>query len=84
MRLFGGERISTIMNTLKTPEDMPIEAKMITNTIESAQKKIEGRNFAIRKSVLQYDDVMNRQRELSISREIRCLTAKNSSPLSPA
>ncbi|MBQ3904487.1 MAG: preprotein translocase subunit SecA, partial [Eubacterium sp.] len=64
MRLFGGERINTIMNTLKADEDLPIEAKMISNTIENAQKRIEGRNFGIRKSVLQYDDVMNRQREL--------------------
>ncbi len=64
MRLFGGERMTGIMNTLKTPDDMPIESKMISNTIESAQKKVEGKNFAIRKSVLQYDDVMNRQREL--------------------
>ncbi len=64
MRLFGGERINTIMNTLKADEDMPIEAKMISNTIENAQKRIEGKNFAIRKNVLQYDDVMNRQREL--------------------
>ncbi|MBR2732277.1 MAG: preprotein translocase subunit SecA, partial [Clostridia bacterium] len=64
MRLFGGERVSNMMTALNTPEDMPIETKMITNTIERAQKNIEGRNFGIRKSVLQYDDVMNRQREL--------------------
>ena len=64
MRLFGGERITAVMNTLKADEDMPIEARMISNTIENAQKKIEGKNFGIRKSVLQYDDVMNRQREL--------------------
>ena len=64
MRLFGGERITAVMNTLKADEDMPIEARMISNIIENAQKKIEGKNFGIRKSVLQYDDVMNRQREL--------------------
>ena len=64
MRLFGGERMTNMMDMLKTPEDMPIEAKMISNSIESAQRKVESRNFAIRKSVLQYDDVMNRQREL--------------------
>ena len=81
MRLFGGERISTIMNTLKTPEDMPIEAKMITNTIESAQKKIEGRNFAIRKSVLQYDDVMNRQRELIYKQRNQVLDGEELKPV---
>ena len=81
MRLFGGERITTIMNTLKTPEDMPIEAKMITNTIESAQKKIEGRNFAIRKSVLQYDDVMNRQRELIYQQRNQVLDGEELKPV---
>ena len=81
MRLFGGERITTIMNTLKTPEDMPIEAKMITNTIESAQKKIEGRNFAIRKSVLQYDDVMNRQRELIYKQRNQVLDGEELKPV---
>ncbi len=81
MRLFGGERITTIMNTLKTPEDMPIEAKMITNTIESAQKKIEGRNFAIRKSVLQYDDVMNRQRELIYRQRNQVLDGEELKPV---
>ncbi|MEG0753686.1 MAG: SEC-C metal-binding domain-containing protein, partial [Angelakisella sp.] len=64
MRLFGGERVQTLMNTLKVEEDMPIENKMLSNTIESSQSKIEGRNFQIRKNVLQYDDVMNRQREI--------------------
>ena len=81
MRLFGGERITSIMNTLKTPEDMPIEAKMITNTIESAQKKIEGRNFAIRKSVLQYDDVMNRQRELIYKQRNQVLDGEELKPV---
>ena len=81
MRLFGGERITTIMNTLKTPEDMPIEAKMITNTIEGAQKKIEGRNFAIRKSVLQYDDVMNRQRELIYQQRNQVLDGEELKPV---
>ena len=81
MRLFGGERITSIMNTLKTPEDMPIEAKMISNTIESAQKKIEGRNFAIRKSVLQYDDVMNRQRELIYKQRNQVLDGEELKPV---
>ena len=64
MRLFGGERLTRIMEALNAPEDMPIETKMITKTIESAQKKVEGRNFATRKNVLEFDDVMNKQREL--------------------
>ncbi|MGN0572615.1 MAG: preprotein translocase subunit SecA [Acutalibacteraceae bacterium] len=81
MRLFGGERITNVMNTLKTPEDMPIEAKMISNTIESAQKKIEGRNFGIRKSVLQYDDVMNRQRELIYRQRNQVLDGEELKPV---
>ena len=64
MRIFGGERLAGVMSALKTPDDMPIEAKMVSNSIERAQKNVEGRNFGIRKNVLQYDDVMNRQREL--------------------
>ncbi len=64
MRLFGGERITRLMDMLNADEDMPIEAKILSNTVENAQKRIEGKNFAIRKSVLDYDDVMNRQREI--------------------
>ncbi len=64
MRLFGGERMKSIMNVLSGDEDMPITSKMITKTVESSQRKVEGRNFGIRKNTLQYDDVMNRQREL--------------------
>ena len=64
MRLFGGDRVSSLMDTLKIDEDTPIENRMITNTLESAQKKLEGRNFEIRKNVLKYDDVMNQQREI--------------------
>ncbi len=64
LRLFGGERINMMMDTLKVDEDMPIESKMLSNTIESAQKKVEGRNFGIRKNVLKFDDVMNKQREI--------------------
>ena len=64
MRLFGGERVSTIMDSLGVEEDMPIENKMISGTIENAQKKLEARNFSIRKNVLQFDDVMNSQREI--------------------
>ncbi len=64
MRLFGGDRVSSLMDTLKIDEDTPIENRMITSTLESAQKKLEGRNFEIRKNVLKYDDVMNQQREI--------------------
>ena len=64
MRLFGGDRVSGLMDTLKIDEDTPIENRMITSTLESAQKKLEGRNFEIRKNVLKYDDVMNQQREI--------------------
>ena len=64
MRIFGGERVQNLMDSLGLEEDVPIENKLITNTIESAQKKLEASNFAIRKQVLQYDDVMNQQREI--------------------
>ena len=64
MRIFGGERVQSLMDSLGLEEDVPIENKLITNTIESAQKKLEASNFAIRKQVLQYDDVMNQQREI--------------------
>ncbi len=77
MRLFGGERINTLMERLNVDEDTPIENKMLTNTIENAQKKIEGRNFAIRKSVLQFDDVMNRQREIIYSQRDQVLNGEN-------
>lgn len=77
MRLFGGERISNMMNTLKVDEDMPIEAGMLTKTIESAQRKVESRNFAIRKNVLQYDDVMNRQREVIYKQRDQVLNGEN-------
>ena len=64
MRIFGGERITSIMNTLKVDENMPIESGMLTKIIASSQKKVEGKNFNIRKNVLNYDDVMNTQREI--------------------
>ena len=64
MRLFGGDRTTALMEKLGYDESMPIENKIITNSIESAQKKIEGRNFDIRKNVLNYDDVNNKQREI--------------------
>ena len=64
MRLFGSERIMGMMETLKIDEDTPIDAKILSNSIEQAQKTVESRNFQTRKSVLEYDDVMNKQREI--------------------
>ena len=64
MRVFGGERMAAMLERFNIDEDQPIEAKMMTNIIESSQQKVESRNFAIRKSVLDYDDVMNKQREI--------------------
>ena len=64
MKIFGGDMITKVYNNLGADEDLPIEAKMISNAVENAQKKVEGRNFSIRKNVLQYDDVMNTQREI--------------------
>ena len=77
MRLFGGERISTMMDTLKVEEDTPLESGMLSRTIESAQKKKEGMNFATRKNVLQYDDVMNKQRELIYTQRNKVLDGEN-------
>lgn len=64
IRIFGGQKIENLMKALNVEEDMPINAKMLSKTIENAQSKVEGRNFATRKNVLQYDDVMNTQREV--------------------
>lgn len=77
MRLFGGDRVTAIMENFDIPEDTPIESKMLTNVIESSQKKVEGRNFAIRKSVLNYDDVMNKQRETIYSQRDMVLEGKD-------
>jgi len=63
MRIFGGDRMKSIMTTLKVPEDMPIENKIISRSIESAQEKVEGNNFDIRKHLVEYDDVINKHRE---------------------
>src|ERR671936_879492 len=62
VRLFAGDRIKNIMNRFKVPDDQPMEAKILSNQIEGAQKKVEEQNFVMRKNVLKYDDVMNRQR----------------------
>jgi len=73
MRLFGGERIQGLVEKLGLKEGEPIEAGLLTKTIENAQKKVEGRNFAIRKYVLQYDNVMNKQREIIYNERKRVL-----------
>ncbi|OGE28140.1 preprotein translocase subunit SecA [Candidatus Daviesbacteria bacterium RIFCSPHIGHO2_01_FULL_40_11] len=64
MRIFGGEQVSKVMNFLKMPEDVPIEHGLISKAIEGAQKKVEGHNFDIRKHTVEYDDVMNQQRQI--------------------
>lgn len=77
MRLFGGDRIDAISNAFKMPEDQPIEAKILTSTIENAQKKVESNNFARRKRTLEYDDVINQQRQLIYSQRQMVLDGKD-------
>jgi preprotein translocase subunit SecA len=77
MRLFGSDNISGIMDKLGMEEDEPIEHKLVTKSIESAQKKVEARNFTIRKQVLEYDNVMNQQREVIYSQRRKILQQAN-------
>lgn len=77
MRLFGSERILNTINALGLPDDEPIEHKMLTSAIENSQKRVEGRNFNVRKHVLQYDDVMNKQREVIYSQRQKVLNGEN-------
>ncbi|MGI6084834.1 MAG: preprotein translocase subunit SecA [Acetivibrionales bacterium] len=77
MRLFGSDRMEKMVNALGLDENQPIEAKLLSNAIESAQKKIEGINFQRRKNVLQYDDVMNQQREIIYSERAKVLNGEN-------
>ena len=77
MRLFGGERIQGLMGRIGLSEDEPLAAGMLTKTIENAQKKVEGRNYGIRKYVLQYDDVMNRQRTIIYEERGRVLKGED-------
>ena len=79
MRIFGGNAITKVYNTLGADENMPIEAKMISKAVENAQKKVEGRNFSIRKNVLKYDDVMNVQREIIYRQRRQVLDGENMS-----
>lgn len=77
MRLFGSERIAGIVGAMGLADDEPIEAKILSNSIETAQKRIEGRNFDIRKHVLQYDDVMNQQREMIYGQRQKVLSGED-------
>jgi len=77
MRLFGSDRLTGIVNALGLEDDQPIEHKMLSNAIEGAQKRVEGKNFDIRKHVLQYDDVMNKQREVIYGERRRVLDGEN-------
>lgn len=77
MKIFGGDVITNIYDKIGADENMPIEAKMLSNAVENAQKRVEGRNFSIRKNVLQYDDVMNTQREIIYGQRRDVLDGKN-------
>lgn len=77
MKIFGGDTITKVYNSLGADEDMPIDSRLISKTVENAQKKVEGRNFSIRKNVLKYDDVMNAQREIIYAQRREVLDGKN-------
>ncbi len=77
MKIFGGDMITTLYNTLKADEDMPITAGFLSKAVESAQRKVEGQHFSIRKRVLQYDDVMNIQREIIYKQRREVLDGKD-------
>ena len=77
MKIFGGDTITKVFNSLGADENMPIESKIISNAVENAQKKVEGRNFSIRKNVLKYDDVMNAQREIIYKQRRQVLDGEN-------
>lgn len=77
MRLFGSERIQKMMESMGIPDDEPIDQKILSGAIENAQKKIEGRNFSVRKHVLEYDDVMNTQRETIYSQRLKVLSGED-------
>ena len=77
MKIFGGDAITRVYNTLGADENMPIQSRMISKAVENAQKKVEGRNFSIRKNVLKYDDVMNVQREIIYNQRREVLDGKD-------
>lgn len=77
MKIFGGDTITKVYNTIGADENMPIDSKIISKAVENAQKKVEGRNFSIRKNVLKYDDVMNAQREIIYAQRRQVLDGEN-------
>ena len=77
MKIFGGDAITKVYNTLGADENLPIASKMISKAVENAQKKVEGRNFSVRKNVLKYDDVMNAQREIIYAQRRQVLDGEN-------
>ncbi len=77
IKRFGGERLQSVYSFFKVKEDEPLQAKMLSRSIENAQRAIEGRNFGIRKHVLEYDDVMNKQREVMYAERLKVLKAEN-------
>ena len=77
MKIFGGDTITKVYNTLGADENLPIDSKIISKAVENAQKKVEGRNFSIRKNVLKYDDVMNAQREIIYAQRRQVLDGEN-------
>ncbi len=77
MRLFGSERIQAMMDTLGIEDDEPIDQKILSGAIENAQKKVESRNYAVRKHVLEYDDVMNKQREIIYGQRLKVLSGED-------
>jgi len=83
MRLFGGEQVSHMMDVLKIPEDQPIEHSMVSKAIEQAQVKVEGFNFDMRKRVVEYDDVMNKQREIIYGKRKQILEEEGNPPARP-
>ncbi len=81
LRLFGGDRMFAIMESMPVDKDTPIEVGMITKQVESAQRKVEGNNFAVRRNVLAYDDVMNRQREIIYGQRDKVLKGEDIKPI---
>ena len=81
LRLFGGDRMMSVMNSLPVDADMPIEVAMLAKQVEGAQRKVEGNNFAVRRNVISFDDVMNRQREIIYGQRDKVLKGENIKPI---
>lgn len=80
MRRFNGAALETILTRMNVPDDVPIEAKMVTNAIKSAQTQVEQQNFEVRKNVLKYDEVMNQQRKVIYAERRRILDGEDLQP----